>query len=1078
MGFVLVQHLDPEHESALTQILSRATSLPVREITDHQPVVPNQVHVIPRDASLSIAQGVLRLGPRQKTRAPHRPIDAFFESLAQDQRDRAIGVVLSGTASDGTLGLEAIKAEGGITFAQDDSAKHDSMPRSAVAAGCVDLVLSPAAIAQELARIAKHPYAAGQPLALAMRAEDDRAAATAHEEDPAPLPSGGSGTLRSGGRQARVEASDSAGAGEGYKKILLLLCNHSGVDFSLYKSTTIQRRISRRMILTKHNTLAQYSGFLRGNAVELDALYSDVLISVTSFFRNPEMFDVLARKVLPALLEQRGEDPLRAWVLGCSTGQEAYSIAMSFIEVAEEMPRLRNLQIFATDLNDVLLGKARHGLYAKSLAEEISPERLRRFFIEEEGGYRIAKRVREMVVFARQNLIADPPFSRMDLVSCRNLLIYLEPSLQKKALPTFHYALRPHGFLLLGASESIGGFTDLFEALDKRHKVYSRKPAPAAPLHLPVATAHAEQPTPGQRLPAPLRRPNALESLEGARGELAAQREADRITVNQFAPPGVLVNGELQIVQFRGPTGAYLELPPGRASFDVLKMAREGLMLPLRTALEEARKDNKTARKSNVRVKQNGTTRRVNLEVIPLTKLSEGSFLILFEEGERPARAGAAAPAAAEPTPPPLDRKQERSRIAELETDLTEMRDYLQSMQEQHEAANEEQQAANEEIQSANEELQSVNEELETSKEELESANEELTTLNEEMSNRNVELNRLNNDLVNIQSSAQLAIVLLGRELAIRRFSAQAQKQFDLLATDVGRPIGQLRHNLLTDPPPADARAAPDSQPSPADLESIATEVISSVREQECEVRDRTGRWYSLRVHPYLTLDNKVDGAVLVLVDIDALKRGEQAITSARDYAENTLETVREPLLVLDSQLRVQSANRAFYRTFRVAPPETIGRVLYDLGERQWDSPRLRELLEDVLPQRTSVEDFLVERDFPGGLGPRTMLLNARRISDPQRQGERILLAIEDITERKRAEEVLRESHARLQSHTDELSRFNQAAVGREVRMIALKKEINELCRRYGEPARFPLDFEQSRGDTDGHAAASPGEES
>jgi two-component system CheB/CheR fusion protein len=454
MGFVLVQHLDPEHESALTQILARATSLPVHEVTHNQVVQPNHVYIIPPDTNLSIVHGVLKLEPRPKVRTPHRPIDTFFESLSQDLRERAIGVVLSGTASDGTLGLEAIKAEVGITFAQDDSAKYDSMPRSAVGAGCVDLVLSPAKIAKELARIAKHPYVAGQPFDLAIRGESDRAEATKHEDDDTSLPSGGSGTPPTQSKQMHTEAdgdeADAKGtsaARDGYRKIVLLLRSHSGVDFSLYKSNTIQRRITRRLVLNNLETLEEYAEFLRGNAKELNALYSDVLISVTSFFRNPEMFDVLQREVFPKLLKQPGDQPIRVWVLGCSTGQEAYSIAMAYLESAEKLSRLRKLQVFATDLNDTLLDKARNGLYAKSLADDITPERLRRFFIEEQGGYRVCKMLREMVVFARQNLIADTPFSRMDLVSCRNLLIYLEPSLQKKAMPTFHYALKPGGYL-------------------------------------------------------------------------------------------------------------------------------------------------------------------------------------------------------------------------------------------------------------------------------------------------------------------------------------------------------------------------------------------------------------------------------------------------------------------------------------------------------------------------------------------------------------------------------------------------------------------------------------------------------
>lgn len=1063
MGFILVQHLDPTHESALTQILARATSLPVSEITDRQPVEPNHVYVIPRDTSLHIVDGVLKLEPRPKIRGPHRPIDAFFESLAEDQGNRAIGIVLSGTASDGTQGLEAIKAEGGITFAQDDSAKYDSMPRSAVAAGCVDLVLSPADIARELARIAKHPYVI-DPLEFPAPSDDepgadDRAGAPGRADDEMPPPAGGKGargnkTKRSHAGARRKTADETAQ--DAYKKILVLLRNHSGVDFTLYKSTTIKRRITRRLLLSKQNTLADYAGFLSGNAAELNALYSDVLISVTSFFRNPEMFDELRRAVLPALLKQRGDDPLRCWVLGCSTGEEAYSIAMAFVETAEKAPRARNLQIFATDLNETLLDKARKGLYAKSLEQDIAPERLRRFFVEEEGGYRISKPLREMVVFARHNLISDPPFSRMDLISCRNVLIYLEPGLQKKVLPTFHYALKPGGFLILGASESIGGFTDLFEPVDKKHKIFSRKTASTLALHLPVARAR------GAHLPGlPMHPPQRPEPPEGSRNESDALREADRITVTQFAPPGVLINADLHVMQFRGPTGTYLEPPPGKASFDILKMAREGLMLPLRSVINQARKTNKTARKENVRFMHDGKTRAVDLEVIPLKNLREHCFLILFEEPKKTRRADKIKPAA-----PPVSKKQERSRIADLETEIAETREYLQSLQEQHEAAIEELQAANEEVQSANEELQSVNEELETSKEELESANEELTTVNEEMQNRNLELNRLINDLGNLQASTRLAIMLLGRDLTIRRFSPQAQKQFDLLATDIGRPIGHIRHGLVRAPSlPPNGQNGGSDEDLPVDLESTFAGVIADVQEQECEVRDRAGRWFLMRVRPYMTLDNKVDGAVLVLVDIDALKRGEQAIAEARDYAESIVATLREPLLVLDKNLRIESANRAFFRAFRVEPRETLGKFIYDLGNRQWDIPRLRELLGEILHGNTTIEDFPVEHHFEP-LGRRIMLLNACRVADTRRKSDRILVAIEDITERSEAEQKLRENHAQLLAYTEELGRFNQAAVGRELRMIELKKEVNVLSMRLGQPAPYSLEFE--RGDADG----------
>jgi two-component system CheB/CheR fusion protein len=1011
MGFVLVQHLDPEHDSALTQLLGRATSLPVHEVTDKLRVEPNHVYVIPPNKNLGISAGVLTLGPRPKTRTPHRSIDFFFDALAKDQRDCAIGVILSGTATDGTLGLEAIKAEGGITFAQDDSARYDSMPRSAVATGSVDFVLSPEDIATELARIAKHPAVIGTLPGASTQAEGDRASATAHEDDETPLPSGGRGTPRTDAQRARGEADHSRERSnestEGFKKILLLLRNYASVDFSLYKSSTIQRRITRRMVLTKHDTLDHYAQFLRGHDKELAALYSDVLISVTSFFRNPEAFDVLRRKVWPALLQQRGDDPLRVWTLGCSTGQEAYSIAMSFVEAADKAPRMRKLQVFATDLNDALLDKARHGLYAKSIAEDLSPERLRRFFVEEEGGYRVTKALREMIVFARQNVVTDPPFSRLDIISCRNLMIYFEPGLQKKIFPVFHYALKPAGYLYLGASESIGTFTDLFEPLDKKHKIYAKKTAATPAFHLPARTDRDDAFNRSRPNRAPrLRHADSGGEADGFSGELSAQRAADRVSVNQFAPPAVLIDANLQILQFRGPTAAYLEPPTGKASFDLLKMARAGLMMPLRSAINKAKKENATARKEHVRIEENSNAREVNIEVIPLKNLRERCFLVVFQDADANANANAATGATsrakrrsshtssahADRAP----RAAESRRNALLEAELAEMRDYAQSIQEQHDAANEELQAANEEVQSANEELQSINEELETSKEELESANEELTTVNEEMANRHAELNRLHSDLVNIQTAAHQAIVLLGRDLTIRRFSVPAEKQLNLIASDVGRPFSHVRHNLAV-----------------SDLESFITEVVDSVRANEREVQDKDGRWFALRVRPYMTPDNRVDGAVLVLVDINDLKRSELAIASARQYADNIVGTMRQPLVVLDSDLRVESANRAFYRTFEVTAGDTLGKFIYELGNRQWDIPEFRGLLEEILPQSHTIEDFLVESDFDR-LGRRSMLLNARRMHSPEGNQDRIVLAIEDITERKQTEEKLHDSEQRF----------------------------------------------------------------
>ncbi|HLA75704.1 MAG TPA: EAL domain-containing protein [Gammaproteobacteria bacterium] len=1000
MAFVLVQHLDPVHESALTQLLGRATPMPVHEITHNLQVVPNHVYVIPPNKNLSIDKGILKLAPRVKTGGATRSIDNFFQSHAEDQHERAIGVILSGTGSDGTLGLEAIKAEGGITFAQDDSAKFDSMPRSAIAAGCVDFVLAPKNIAQELIRIAQHPYVLNaSALSTPVLHSDAEREADQLGGPQSALASGGQSSPSSGAAIAHPEADAAPASGQaddpngGFKKILLLLRNHCGVDFSLYKSNTIQRRIMRRTVLNKINTLEDYARFLRGNVPELDALYSDVLINVTSFFRNPDAFEVLKRKVFPKILQRCGGEPVRIWTVGCSTGQEAYSIAMAFMEYCDHVAHAPKLQVFATDLNELLLDKARHGLYAKSLAEDLSPERLRRFFVEEDGGYRITKTLREAVVFARQNLLCDPPFSRMDLISCRNLLIYIDPELQQKIMPIFHYALKPDGFLFLGAAESVGAFSDLFEFIDKKQKIFSKKQGPAHARQMHFAPTHAAaKKTIGAA--------KANTPPDGFHAELNSQREADRVTINQFAPPGVLINADLQILQFRGDTSPYLKPPSGKASFDVLKMANEELRLPLRAVINSAMKTDKTVRKGNVRVNQDGASRTVSIEVVPLKNLKERCYLIWFE----PTPSATARTLAdfeadekilARRAARPVDKNEERRRIDELENELAETHDYLRSMQEQSGAVHEELQASSEEMQSANEELQSINEELETSKEEIESANEELTTLNDELAHRNTELNRINSDLSNFLMSVNMAIVVLGRDLTIRRFTPLAEKAFNLLASDVGRSLSGIRHNL--DCP---------------DLEQFVTQVIDTVSVREREVRDQHGHWFALRAHPYLTPDKKIDGAVLVLVDIDVLKKAEREIMQARDYAEATLRTAPIPLLVLRADFRVNTANKAFYNDFRLTPAETEGRSIYEISNGAWDIPKLHVLLEDILPRNSFFNDFEVTHDFPG-IGQRIMLFNARRLDNAEGMPQLIVLAIEDVTERLTLQATLHASEKR-----------------------------------------------------------------
>jgi two-component system, chemotaxis family, CheB/CheR fusion protein len=956
MAFVLVTHLDPKHESILPELLARATQLPVSEVEDGTPVAPNHIYVMPRNTSMAIEGGALRLRPRDKGRGQHHPIDAFLQTLAEDQSTRAIGVILSGTATDGTLGLEAIKAEGGITFAQEPkSAKYDSMPRSAVAAGCVDFVLTPEGIAEELARISRHPYVA--PAKIAEPGEEE--------------------TGRPAGKN-------------GFNKILALLRRATGVDFSLYKTNTLRRRVRRRMVLNKLDGLDEYAKYLRENAAEVENLYQDILINVTSFFRNPETFEALKEKIFPRLVEHRAPDePVRIWVVGCSTGEEAYSVAMAFTEFAGERAENIPVQIFATDLNEKGIEKARAGLYTKNITEDVAPERLRRFFTEAEGGYRVGKPLRDMCVFARQNVIADPPFSRMDLISCRNLLIYLEPVSQKQILSLLHYALKPTGVLWLGSSETTGAASDLFEPEDKRNRFYVRKPTTGRPrLNYPTG---AQAPEKDKVQPPAMARVGAT----ATRGETEAQREADRIILARYAPASALINEDMNVLQLRGDISPYLDQSPGKATRNLLKMAREGLVIALREAVDKARKDESPVRKENLRVKFDDVTCAVNLEVIPLkhSPSQESYFLALFETAEAADQGGDRKAGGGR-------RKSEERQIKQLHQELAAARDHLQSVIEEYEATNEELQSASEEVQSSNEELQSINEELETSKEELESSNEELITLNEELNNRNAELGRLNSDLANLLGSVQMPILMLDSRLRIRRFTPAAEKLLNLIPTDLGRPIGDLKLNL--DYP---------------DLRRLIAEVISTVSVKEVETRDGAGRWHSLRIRPYKTIENKIDGAVVVLVDIDALKKTEREIEAARDYAEAILRTARDPLVVLRADLTVDSANEAFYKTFKLKPAETEGQSIYDLGNQQWDIPRLRRLLEEIIPRDSFFNDFEITHEI-SGRGLRVMLLNARRLNNPEGGPERILLGIEDVTEQRRLDESIRRNEERFRALT------------------------------------------------------------
>jgi two-component system CheB/CheR fusion protein len=935
MAFVVVMHLDPRHKSKLTELLSRATNMPVREIRDGVSIERNHVYILPPNCEAVIWEKHLRLSRRADPGgALHMPIDHFFTSLAQQQGDHSIGIVLSGTGSDGTAGLGAIKAEAGITFAEAEStAKYFGMPRSAIEAGFVDAILPPEGIAAELARIAQHPFLRPQAKAKAL----------------APFPE----------------------AGDAMSKIFFLLKQNRSTDFSLYKQSTLRRRISRRMVLQRIERMEDYVALLRSNPAELDALFDDLLINVTSFFRDRSLYSTLKKKILPRILKTKPDGgELRVWVPGCATGEEVYSLAICLSEEIARASRNLKLQIFGTDLSEATLTKARTGLFPATIAKDVSPERLRRFFSKAGGGYQISRVIRDMCTFARQNVCEDPPFSRLDLISCRNVLIYLGPELQKRCMPIFHYALNREGYLILGPSETVGSANDLFALVDKRNKIYARRNVPV-PANLDftsraLARTRAEPPP----------KPNLARPPTARVGPIDLQREADRIVLSEYAPSGIIIDSQMRVHEFRGRTSRYIEHASGTATLNILQMVRPSLVVDLRTAIHKALKENVEVRKEGMLLKTQGQTYEVSMVVVPFSTppSSEKWLLVLFDDG-RPVTESTEKPGKPNGKGRPDNRETE---IQRLRTELDANKESLQAIVEEQEATNEELKSANEEIESSNEELQSTNEELETAKEELQSTNEELTTLNEELSNRNLEMAQMNNDLTNLLSSINIPIIMVDNGLAVRRATPLAEKVFNLIPTDIGRRLSDLKPNL-----------------SIGNVDHLIREVLDSLTTREVKVQDTQEHWYSLRIRPYRTRDNKIDGAVITLVDIDEEQRNISRLELASLYTDAILETVREPVVVLDPHLRVRKASHAFYKTFNLPPKKTDGLHFCKIGAGEWDVQAIRKLLEETLPKSKRVVDFDVELEFRN-LGRRKLVFNARRL---EHKGEPlILLAIEDVT--------------------------------------------------------------------------------
>ncbi len=912
MAFVVVSHLSHAHKSILTELLAKTTAMRVSQVTASTAVLANCVFVIAPNMNLSIGDGVIQVSALDQDRRSPMSIDFFLRSLAESRKSAAIGVLLSGTGTDGTLGLAAIKAEGGITFAQDEaSARYADMPRSATQAGSADYVLSPEQIAVELTRIARHPYLV--------------------ERKSAPL----------------EEDSEPAG---GLNPIFALIRSATGVDFSLYKPTTITRRVSRRMLLHKIERIADYLAYLKKHREELDALYQDLLISVTGFFRDAEAYQFLQKEILPKIVAARsGDQPIRAWIPGCATGEEVYSVAMCLLETLKTTGPNPPLQIFATDVSKNAIKRAREGFYAASSAGEVSPERLRRFFVPVQGGYQISKAVRDLCVFAPQDLVKDPPFSRIDLISCRNVLIYLGTPLQRHVLQTFHYALKPSGFLVLGSSETTNAAGEMYEQVDRRHKVYTKVHS-ALRLQLDLPRTEAQRDTHGPPKP----------KAEAQGPDLS--KEADRIVLARHTPAGVVVNPALEIVQFRGRTSRYLEAAPGEASLNLFRMARQGLVIDLRSAVHQAQKGGAASRKEGVQLRVDGDVLTLNIEVVPLStgNASRGHLLVLFEEvaaptqtaGQRgsqwPAGKGRGATAQKE--------------VQALHRELAAVQEDLHSIIEEQEASNEELQSANEEILSANEELQSTSEEMETAKEELQATNEELTTVNEELQNRNAELLEANNDLQNLISASDVVMVMVGQDLRIRRITPTAQRALNLIPADIGRPLSNIKTNLKV-----------------VDLERLIANVIDRVTAAEMEVQDLQGHWYSMSIRPYRTEDNKIEGAVLVLVDIDLIKRSGESEAMWRAL----VEPLPDFILSADPPGKVLFLSRT---AASLAKTAAVGESIYDfLNER--DLPNLKRCLRKVVA--TGKPD-----SFRSGSGPDAGKTYETRVQPIKNKGSVVALTM------------------------------------------------------------------------------------
>ncbi len=922
MAFVLVSHLDPSHESILTEIVQRTTVLPVVEVTDQLAVKPGCIYVIPPNRDLVIARGLLELSVPEKPRGLRLPIDAFFRSLAEDQGERAIGVVLSGTGSDGSLGLRAILGAGGITFAQDPAtAKYDGMPAAAIRSSYATHVMP----------VGKMPEA----MRTLARATVARAG-----------PSGGPAVTR------------------GVSQILAALRSRTGHDFSQYKKSTVVRRIERRMLQHDIENPEVYARYLKEHQEEVHLLFKELLINVTSFFRDPEAFEALRKEVLPRILAGKPEGwVFRVWVAGCASGEEAYSIAMLLRERADETRLDFKVQIYATDLDEDAIAFARAGAYPPNIVQDLTPERLRRFFLKEDAGYRVKKEIREMVVFAVQNVTKDPPFTRLDLLSCRNLMIYLEPDLQDRLISIFHYALRAGGVLFLSPSESLGQGAEQFKPISRKWKLFETRMSANSARGVPIGAGPWATPVEPVTAAGPARK---------ARDANVASLTTQML-LQTFAPASVVTTLAGDIVYVHGDTARYLRPAPGKATLNVIEMARGGMEAELRAAFHGVARNGPRPVAREVPTRIDGAVHPVTLTIRPLGSQDEGGGLLLVSFQERPRPVALPRAAAGRAT---ARRSSDARKAKDTEAALAYAKELLRTTVEEQQASTEELKSMNEELQSTNEELQSTNEEMETSKEELQSVNEELVTVNAELQAKIDQLAGMQNDMRNLLDNVSGGVIFLDRKLCIRRFTREATKVFRLVPTDTGRQLADIK-----------GEAEGDSLVEGARL------VLDTLVPWEKEMLIAAGGTYLARIQPYRTLDNVIDGVVMTFTDITSRVMADAAVQEARRVAESIVDAVREPLLVLDGKLRVVSASRAFLDRFQVKAEETVGRAIHELGDRQWDIPALRQLLESVQADGRAFDDFTVEHDFPR-VGHLKLVLNARRILGTRSEEQLILLAI------------------------------------------------------------------------------------